>query len=58
MNEISNKFLLAGDKVMPEMHLKQPGFTIRKFQWTLYKKKKTEFKTLNRRYKLYLQKRT
>ena len=27
MNEIGNKFLLAGDKCMPEMHLKQPGFT-------------------------------
>ena len=27
MNEIVNKFLLAGDNVMPEMHLKQPGFT-------------------------------
>ena len=27
MNEIVNKFLLAGDKFMPEMHLKQPGFT-------------------------------
>ena len=26
MNEIVNKFLLAGDKYMPEMHLKQPGF--------------------------------
>ena len=25
--EIINKFLLAGDKFMPEMHLKQPGFT-------------------------------
>ena len=22
-----NKFLLIGDKFMPEMHLKQPGFT-------------------------------
>ena len=22
-----NKFLLAGDKFMPEIHLKQPGFT-------------------------------
>ena len=22
-----NTFLLAGDKCMPEMHLKQPGFT-------------------------------
>ena len=27
MNEIVNKFLLARDKFMPEMHLKQPGFT-------------------------------
>ena len=27
MNEIVNKFLLAGNKFIPEMHLKQPGFT-------------------------------
>ena len=27
MNEIVNKFLLAGDRFMPEMHLRQPGFT-------------------------------
>ena len=27
MNEIVNNFLLVGDKFMPEMHLKQPGFT-------------------------------
>ena len=27
MNEIVNKFLLVRDKFMPEMHLKQPGFT-------------------------------
>ena len=27
MNEIVNKFLLAGDKFTPEMHLKQPKFT-------------------------------
>ena len=27
MNEIVNKFLLMGDKFMPEMHLRQPGFT-------------------------------
>ena len=25
MNEIVNKFLLVGDKFMPEMHLKQPA---------------------------------
>ena len=27
MNKIINKFLLAGDKFMPEMHLRQPQFT-------------------------------
>ena len=27
MNEIVNKFLLAGDTFVLEMHLKQPGFT-------------------------------
>ena len=27
MNEIVNNFLLVGDKIMPEMHLKQPRFT-------------------------------
>ena len=27
MNDIINKFLLAGDTFMPDMHLRQPGFT-------------------------------
>ena len=27
MNEIVNKFLRVGNKFMPEMHLKQAGFT-------------------------------
>ena len=27
MNEIESKLLLAGDKFMAKMHLKQPGFT-------------------------------
>ena len=27
MNEIVNKFLITRDKFMPEMHLRQPGFT-------------------------------
>ena len=27
MNEIVNKFLLVGDNFVPEMHLKQLGFT-------------------------------
>ena len=26
-NSIINQFLLAGDKFMPEMHLRQPSFT-------------------------------
>ena len=28
MNEIANKFLLAGDKLMPEMHLRQPAVPV------------------------------
>ena len=27
MNSIVNKLLLAGDKFVPEMHFKQPGYT-------------------------------
>ena len=27
MNKIINKFLLTGDKFMPELYLKQTGFT-------------------------------
>ena len=27
INVIANKFLLGGDKFMPELHLNQPGFT-------------------------------
>ena len=29
MNKIVNTILLVGDQFMPEMHLKQPGFTYR-----------------------------
>ena len=31
MNDIINKFLLARDKFMLEMHLRQPGFTYSAF---------------------------
>ena len=31
MNDIINKFSLTGDKFMPEMHFKQPGFTYSAF---------------------------
>ena len=27
MNKVGNKLLLSGDKFMPEIHLRQPGFT-------------------------------
>ena len=45
MNEIVNKFLLAGDKFMPEMHLKQPGLLIVR-SIHKKKKKKNELKNL------------
>ena len=31
MNETINKFLLVSDNFMPEMHLRQPGFTYSAF---------------------------
>ena len=45
MNEIVNTFSLTGDKFMPEMHLKQPGFTYIVLVFHLLKTKK-EFKNL------------
>ena len=62
MNEIANKFLLAGDKCVPGIHLKQSGFAYSGFgQLTKNKEriqkitKKTKQKK-NRRYNIYLQK--
>ena len=46
MNEIVNKFLLAGDKFMPEMHLRQPGFTYSACGHL--QKKKKEYKNLKK----------
>ena len=31
MNKIVYKFLLAGDKFMPELHLRQPRFTYKAY---------------------------
>ena len=42
MNEIVNKFLLAGDKVMPDMYSKQPGFTYS--AWGQFTKNKERIK--------------
>ena len=50
MNEMVNQFLLAGDKFMPEMHLKHPGF--------IHSACEPFTKNKKRRYKLYLQKMT
>ena len=39
MNEILNKFLLVGDKFMPEMHLKQLfNFFCLQCLWSIHKK--------------------
>ena len=46
MNEIVNKFLLVGDKFMPEMHLRQPQF-VYSASGPLLKIKK-EFKNLKK----------
>ena len=45
MNKVINKFLLAGDKFMPEMHLRQPRFVYSACgPFTRYKKRIKEFK--------------
>ena len=45
MNEIVNTFLLAGDKFMIELHLRQPGFTYRVCgQFTKNKERIQKFK--------------
>ena len=53
MNEIVNKFLLVGDKFMPEMRLKQPGFTYSVCVPFIKMKERIQ---RNWRSKLYLQK--
>ena len=44
MNNTINKFLLAGDKFMPEMHLRQPGFTYSACPFTKHKERIKKFK--------------
>ena len=54
MTEIVNKLLLAGDKCMPEIHLRHLDLIIVLLDQLVEKNK--EFKIdANRRYKLYLQ---
>ena len=56
MNKIVNKFLLVGDKFMPEMHLKQPGFLNMVLLVHLLKIKKELKIYVNRKCRIYLQK--
>ena len=46
MYEIINKFILAGDKFMSEMQLKQPGFTYS--AWGPFTKNKERIKKLKK----------
>ena len=46
MNDIINTFLLAGDKFMPEMHLRQLEFTYSACR--LFNKNKKEYNSLNK----------
>ena len=52
MNNIINKVLLAGDKFMPEMHLRQPQFVYSACgPFTRYKERIKKFKqTVDTRY--------
>ena len=56
MNEIVNKFLIVGDKFIPEMHLKQPGFTYSACGPFTKSKEKIQKLKKNRRYKNELDK--
>ena len=44
MNKIVNKFLFAGEKFMPEMHLRQPGHIL----FVYYLQKNKEYKNLKK----------
>ena len=54
MNEIVNKFLLVGDKFMPEIHLKQPGFTYSVCGPFTKNKEKIKKNYANLKYRFYL----
>ena len=54
MDEIVNKFLLVGDKFMPEMHLKQLAFTYSAFGPFTKNKERIEYADC--KYRLYLHK--
>ena len=45
MNEIVNKFLLAGDEFMPETHFKKPLFIYLQCLWAIYEKQRKNSKS-------------
>ena len=47
MNEIINKYFLAEEKFMPEIHLRKPGFTYIAYG-PFTKKKKNKYKNLKK----------
>ena len=54
MNKIVGKFLLAGDKFLPEMHLKETSFT---YSGPFTKKQRKNYKIdADWMYRFYLQK--
>ena len=55
MNKLINKFLLTGDKFMPELHLKQPGFTYSACgPFTKYRKRIQKFRETGNLKHLYI----
>ena len=56
LNKIVNKFLVVGDKFMPEMHLKQPGFTDSACGPLTKNKERIEVSCRLEDHRLYLQK--
>ena len=58
MNEIVYKFLLAGNKLLPEMHLRQPRFTYSACE--SFTKTKNDYKNFSKQeiHNIYLSQRT
>ena len=55
MNETLDNFLLVGDKFMPGMHLRQPGFTYS--AWGPYTNNKEKIQKFSNKFRIYLSKR-
>ena len=58
MNKTVNRLLLAGDKFMPKMHVRQPGYTCSACGPFTKSKERIKKSHISRRFKIYLSKRT